>query len=750
MKKLIIVITVLLLCFSANSQKRRLALVIGNANYPMSILANPVNDAIEMEALLKSSGFQVKKYTDLDQSAMKRVIDEFGSSLNNAEVGLFFYAGHGIQANGRNYLIPVDASLKTENDVEYNCVDAGRILARMEDAGTKTNIVILDACRDNPFERSWSRKSTGQGLAFMDAPMGSLIAYSTAPGKTASDGAGNNSPYTSALIQYMKIPNIKIEDFFKKVRVLVREKTKGQQTPWESTSLEGDFYFQLDPDYELQEIPVAAVEPTINYPDNIDQTEQRVLNFEENKKRLAAEIRSIAILPFSNYTGDESNAYFASGIQDALISELGQTGAIRVVSQTSTLFYADFKKTLKEIAVDLNVDAIIETSLISIDDNIRIQLKLYSVSQEELLLWSQTYDSDMSNIMNLYSKVVKNIADEIQLTLSPQQQSQLAEKRQVNPEAYKDYLKGKYFLFSLTREGQKAALDYFQKSVEKDPEYALAYAGMAGAWAILKQMDFVSPDEANPKIEEYLSKALELDSESAEIYFYDAVMKVWTDFDWEGAERSFKRSLEKNPNLSESWAYYSHLLMCLKRPDEMRETMNRAMEIDPYNPLFQILISVELVVELKYDLCINKMSQLQMMIPDNPLVMIVLFQCYAETGQYDLAVNELKKILSQVADEEVIKTLDKEYSKSGFKKALNTTANVLAESSTFISSQQMMLLYGYAGNSDKFLYWLEKAYIRRDPDIPYIGVFPFCRPYQDEPRYIEIMERMKLPLGDFE
>ena len=209
MKKLIIVITLLLFCISANSQNRRLALVIGNANYTMNILANPVNDAIDIEALLKSSGFQVKRYTDLDQTTMKRVIDEFGSTLSNADVGLFFYAGHGIQANGRNYLVPVDASLKTENDVEYNCVDAGRILARMEDAGTKTNIVILDACRDNPFERSWSRKSTGQGLAFMDAPMGSLIAYSTAPGKTASDGSGKNSPYTSARIQYMNIPNVK-------------------------------------------------------------------------------------------------------------------------------------------------------------------------------------------------------------------------------------------------------------------------------------------------------------------------------------------------------------------------------------------------------------------------------------------------------------------------------------------------------------------------------------------------------------
>ncbi len=738
MKKIIIVLAAILLCFFSYSQEKRLALVIGNGNYTNSILSNPENDANALEKSLKALGFNVVKYENLTQKRLTQAIDDFGNKLKNYDVGLFFYAGHGIQSKGFNYLIPVDAVLKTEADVEYNCVRADRIFGKMEEAQNDINIIILDACRDNPFERSWSRAATGKGLTFMDAPRGSIIAYATAPGKTASDGYAENSPYTSALITCMEIPNIKIEDFFKKVRSLVREQTKDQQTPWESTSLEGDFYFYHDENYVLKETERNDVKQTVDNSDN------------ENKRTAAPEIKSLAILPFANYSGDETQNYLALGMQDALISEIGQLGSIRVISKTSTLSYAGTQKTIQEIAYELNVDAVMEASMITIQDNIRLHLKLYNAYPEEKQIWSQTFDSDISNIFNLYNEVIKTVASEIQITLSPDQQSQLSKIRQVNPEAYKAYLKGKSHLFSLTRESMEAALDYFQNAAEIDPEYAPAYAGMAGVWGVLKQMDYVSPDVANPKMKEYMSKALELDSHNADVYFYDALVKVWTDFDWEGAEKSFKNCLEINPNYSEAWAYYSHFLMCLKRPDEMRETMKRARELDPHNIIIQILEGVELMVESKYDLSINKMSQLQMIMPNNPLLMVILLQCYAETGKHDLAINELKKILNQVTDETVLKTLDKEYSKLGFKKALNATADVLVESSGFVSAQHVATIYGYAGNVDKMLDWLEKMYIRGDPDLPYIGVLPFFRQYHDEPRYIEIVQRMKLPLGELE
>lgn len=228
-----------------NNSQKRLALVIGNSNYQFGgTLRNPINDARAMKAALQNLGFKVLSCENCTQNEMKRKIDDFGIELKNYDVGLFFYAGHGVQVKGDNYLIPIDSKLEEERDVEYNCVMAGRVLAKMESAKSKINLIILDACRDNPFERSWSRSVSSTGLAFMNAPSGSLIAYATAPGNTASDGSGQNGLYTSAILQYLNQSDLQIEDLFKKVRQKVIQESGGKQTPWESTSLTKDFYFK--------------------------------------------------------------------------------------------------------------------------------------------------------------------------------------------------------------------------------------------------------------------------------------------------------------------------------------------------------------------------------------------------------------------------------------------------------------------------------------------------------------------------
>ncbi len=224
--------------------EKRLALVIGNSAYTNAMeLANPVNDARAMKDALTKLGFEVDEYENLDQAGLKMAIDFFGDKLKKYSVGLFFYAGHGIQSKGSNYLIPVNARLQSEQQVEYDCVQADRVLGQMEAAGSKINIVILDACRNNPFERSWSRAVNGTGLAFMNAPSGSLIAYSTSPGRTASDGSGSNGLYTAALLENLKTPGINILQMFQNVRRIVSSESDKQQIPWESTSLTNDFFF---------------------------------------------------------------------------------------------------------------------------------------------------------------------------------------------------------------------------------------------------------------------------------------------------------------------------------------------------------------------------------------------------------------------------------------------------------------------------------------------------------------------------
>jgi len=230
---------------ASGRSERRAALVIGNSNYASGILRNPINDARAMAKVLGDLSFDVTLRENLDQKQMKREIQSFGEKLQEGGVGLFYYAGHGVQVNGRNYLIPVGAAIEHENQVEYEAVDMGSVLSEMDFAHARMNIVIIDACRDNPFARGF--RSMSQGLASIDAPTGTLIAYATAPGSVANDGPGENGVYTGELIKAMVQPGLKLEDVFKQVRSAVREATGGKQVPWESSSLEGDFYFLWTP-----------------------------------------------------------------------------------------------------------------------------------------------------------------------------------------------------------------------------------------------------------------------------------------------------------------------------------------------------------------------------------------------------------------------------------------------------------------------------------------------------------------------
>jgi len=226
-----------------SEQSKRYALVIGQSNYINSPLRNPVNDANDIAVELKRLGFEVMIYTNISQNDMKRQIRAFGDKLSaNKGTGLFFYAGHGMQVNGENYLIPIGAKIEKEQDVELEAVNLKRVLGEMEYAQNDMNIVILDACRNNPFARSF-RSGGNKGLASTLAPTGTFIAYATAPGKVAADGKGKNGLYTQELLKALKQKGLRIEDVFKKVRTNVYQQSEKKQVPWENSSIFGDFYF---------------------------------------------------------------------------------------------------------------------------------------------------------------------------------------------------------------------------------------------------------------------------------------------------------------------------------------------------------------------------------------------------------------------------------------------------------------------------------------------------------------------------
>lgn len=251
----------LLLAVSGTGQSAevsaRFALVIGNGAYEqIGALRNPTADAELMAATLEELGFTTELVTDSSQLAMKKSIANFGRTLRKANknaVGFFYYAGHGIQSNGRNYLLPVEATPADEADLDLMGVEANWVLRQMESAGNRTNIIVLDACRNNPFVSA--NRSMGRGLAQIDAPTGSFISYATAPGKVALDGDSTNSPFTIALAEQLNLADTPIEQIFKKVRVNVIKATNGAQIPWDSSSLVEDFYMKPAPE------PAAVAEP---------------------------------------------------------------------------------------------------------------------------------------------------------------------------------------------------------------------------------------------------------------------------------------------------------------------------------------------------------------------------------------------------------------------------------------------------------------------------------------------------------
>ena len=246
-----------IVCVPAHAQalgEQRLALIIGNGSYKTAPLTNPVNDVRLMETVLKQAGFEVIKGENASLRETRRLVRDFGDKLKQrGGVGLFYFAGHGVQVRGENYLVTIDSDIRNEDEVAEDSLNANFVLEKMLSAGNRMNLVILDACRNNPF--AVRSRSSSSGLATMSAPSGSMVAYSTAPGSVASDGTGKNGLYTQHLAQVIAQPGLPVEEVFKQVRTLVRRDSNNQQTPWENTALEGQFYFKP--------VAVAALAPAV-------------------------------------------------------------------------------------------------------------------------------------------------------------------------------------------------------------------------------------------------------------------------------------------------------------------------------------------------------------------------------------------------------------------------------------------------------------------------------------------------------
>jgi uncharacterized caspase-like protein len=279
------------------ASEKRTALIIGNSAYSSGPLKNPVNDAADMSALLKKLGFTVTLKKNAGLQEMDEAIEAFGNRLKKGGVGLFYYAGHGVQVNGTNYLLPIGAKINKEADVKYQAVDANKIFDEMATANNGLNIVMLDACRDNPFARSF--RSAARGLAIVNsAPSGTFISYSTSPGNVAADGDGRNSPYTESLLKQMATPDLPIEQVFKKVRQELNKKTNSRQIPWELSSLSGDFIFNSS---KLHQQIQPADADTADQENNLAEERRKLAEekrrTEEKRRKLEDEKQKLAYVP---------------------------------------------------------------------------------------------------------------------------------------------------------------------------------------------------------------------------------------------------------------------------------------------------------------------------------------------------------------------------------------------------------------------------------------------------------------------
>ena len=460
-------------------------------------------------------------------------------------------------------------------------------------------------------------------------------------------------------------------------------------------------------------------------------------------------IDSIAVLPLENLTGDAEQEYFADGATDELIGQLAQiSGLRRVISRITIMQYKGAEKSLPEIAQELNVDAILEGTVDQVGENVRIRLRLIDALPQERNLWAQTYERAMTDVLVIYNEATRAIADEIQVKLTPEEETRLAGARPINPEAYEAYLKGLSHWYKLTPPDLDAALEYFESALEKDPNYALAHTGIALVWIGRNQMGLVPPSEAMPKAKASAQKALELDDTLAEVHYTSALIKTWMDWDWEGGETAFQRAIGLNPNYAFARVYYSNLLCCLERTDEALVQAEIALDLDPLNSLIQGIYGNTLALTQRYDDAIVHARNSLKTSPHDPVGHNILWEVLHKKGLYEESLSEAKAFFTGLGLPEIAEVMARGYEQDGYSGAMRIAAETLVAFSqeTYISPWFISFVYSFAGEKEQAVKWLERAYEMKDPNMPYL-ITPGFDILRDEPRFQDLLRRMNLPTG---
>lgn len=457
---------------------------------------------------------------------------------------------------------------------------------------------------------------------------------------------------------------------------------------------------------------------------------------------------SIAFLPIQNLTGDPEQDYFANGLHDALIAEMGQISGLRVISRTSSMRYVNNSSRLQDIAKELGVNLLVEGAVMGSNNNVRIQLKLIEVFPQERNLWSKDYKQDLRNIEFLQSEMIKNIANEIHVGLTPEEEKKLAATKEIDPEAYKAYLKGMFHWNKLTENDLNLAMDYFDQALAIDSSYMHAYAGKSYVWTGRLQQGLTSYFEGSEmmQLQSLKEKTNALGNTPAELYYVLGTVSCWVEWEYEEAERLLKMALSLNPNHSAARAYLSHVLNILNKPEEAMEQIDMAIQLDPYNPLYRALYGMDLNFSRQFDKAISILGATLKTSPNDPVALSTLRTAYHMKGMEEEALEIWKTSYAAKNDFDAVEALIVGEKEGGYSGALENLAQYLIDRSetTYVTPWQIGTLYTRAGNVEKAVLWLEKAYYAHDSNMPYICIDPIFDVLRNDTNFQKLIEKMRL------
>ncbi len=455
-------------------------------------------------------------------------------------------------------------------------------------------------------------------------------------------------------------------------------------------------------------------------------------------------ITSLAVLPLENRTADSTREFLVAGVHEAVIDELARLSGLRVISRTSTLGYRGSTKPLPVIARELGVDAIVEGAVLQARDSVSVRVRLVRANPEERQLSAESYTRDMSGILTLYADVASAVARGIGLSLTPEEQERPASFRQVNPGAYQAYLRGKFHWLKLTPADMDSAQHYYELALKRDPAYALPHSGIAEVWIGREQMGLVAPAEAAPRARAAAMEALKADSTLAEGYF--ALAQIWTQgYEWQRADSAFMRSLRLRPSYAEAHIFRSLLLNVLGRSAEAHASAERALALDPLNPLFHSLNALNLLREGRWDDAVAEARVALVAVPDHPVALYAMWIAQAQRGALAEAADAAARYLAATAQGEAGAAINAGFAANGFPEAMRRGAVVLADRSrsNVVTATDVAALFALAGDRREALDWLERAFSARDPSVIYIAWPPFPR-LSGEPGYAALLRRLRL------